>query len=234
MKYPEDIIPQPNFVKPFPLDELTKDNCDYHVCFRIDGFLDDYTEAGAFNGKRKLMRKCFPHMPHLSMNLYGGLFKPEHVKFVQKKPGCDEWDGERIINIKDFLGCIEEKPEAVPVFFDSKVIRQQGIQTKVTFRNKDSYKAMKNVFSNVEFPEYHEGVEVGLFTDIKIVHVPTNLNYWHLQMEVYPACLDKALNRDEPEWRQLIFENIRDNILRWHYQEKPSLEYSIPDSLYKK
>lgn len=234
MNYPEDIIPKPDYIKPFPLNELTKDDSDYHVCFRIDGALDDYVEAGFFNGKRKLMRKCFPHMPHLSMNLHGGLFKPEHVKFIQKKPGCDEWDGERIINIEDFFGCIEEKPEAIPVFFESKVICQQGIRTNVTFRNKDSYKAMKNVFSNVAFPDYHEGVEVELYTDIKIVHVPTNLNYWHLQMEVYPACLDKSLNRDEPEWRGLIFENIRDNILRWHYQEKPTLDYSISENLYRK
>ena len=53
-------------------------------------------------------------------------------------------------------------------------------------------------------------------------------------MEVFPAALDKALTKDEPEWRQLIFDNIRDNILRWHYQEHPSLHYSIPESLYKK
>jgi hypothetical protein len=104
----------------------------------------------------------------------------------------------------------------------------------VTFKNKDSYKAMKNIFSNVKFPDFHEGIEVELYTDIKIVHVPTNLNYWHLQMEVFPAALDKALTKDEPEWRQLIFDNIRDNMLRWHYQEQPSLHYSIPENLYKK
>lgn len=234
MKYPEEIIPKPEYVKPFPLQDLTKDESDYHVCFRIDGTLDDFTEPGSFNGKRKLMRKCFPHMPHLSMNLHGGLFKPEHVKFVQKRPGCDEWDGETVIDIKDFINCIEEKPEATPVFFNSKDIGQKGIRTMVTFKNKDSYKAMKNIFSNVKFPDYYEGIEVELYTDIKIVHVPTNLNYWHLQMEVFPAALDKALTKDEPEWRQLIFENIRDNILRWHYQEQPSLHYSIPENLYKK
>jgi hypothetical protein len=232
MSYPEEILPKPGFVKPFPLDNLTADNNDYHVCFRIEGDIDAYTEPGTFNGKRKLMRKCFPHMVHLSMNLHGGLFKPEHVKFVQKKPGSDEWDGKSIIDINDYVKCIEEKQEAVPVFFKSKEICQKGIKTLVTFTNKDSYKAMKKLFLNVDFPEYHDGIEVRLYTDIKIVHVPTNLNYWHLQMEVYPATSEKSLTKDEPEWRQLIFENIRDNILRWNFHEHPSLQYSIPKELY--
>lgn len=234
MKYPEEIIPQPDFVKPFPLEDLKKNDSDYHVCLRIEGNLVDYTEEGVFNGKRKLMRKCFPHMPHLSMNLHGGLFKPEYVRFVQKRPGCDEWDGSRIIDINDFIQCIEEKPDAVPVFYCSKVIGQSGISTSVTFNNKDSYKAMKAIFKNVDFPEYQDGVRVKLKTDIRIVHTPTNLNYWHLQMEVYPATLDKFLANDETEWRRLIFENIRDNILRWHYQEQPTLRYSIREELYKK
>ena len=234
MNYPEEIIPKPNFIKPFPLDELTKDDSDYHVCFRIDGELDAFTEAGTFNGKKKLMKKCFPHMPHLSMNLHGGLFKPEHVKFVQKKPGCDEWDGESIIELKEFVKCVEEKPEAIPVFFNSKLICQKGIRTLVSFKNKDSYKAMKAIFHNIKFPDYQDGIEVELSTDIKIVHVPTNLNYWHLQMEVYPALLDKELSKDEPEWRRLIFENIRDNIFRWHYQDQPTLHYTIPEKLYQK
>jgi hypothetical protein len=236
MKYPEEITPQPDFIKPFPLNELTKDDSDYHVCFRIDGALEDYTEPGMFNGRRKLMRKCFLHMPHLSMNLHGGLFKPEHVKFVQKRPGSDNWDGNSAIDINEFikLNCIEEKPEAVPVFYESKIICQKGIKTRVTFSNKGSYKAMRDLFANVKFPDYHEGIEVELSTNIKIVHVPTNLNYWHLQMEVYPESSDKVLNKDEPEWRQLIFENIRDNILRFYFQEKPTLEYIIPEKLYKK
>ena len=53
-------------------------------------------------------------------------------------------------------------------------------------------------------------------------------------MEVYPERLDKVINKDEPEWRQLIFENIRDNILRFYFREEPTLDYFIPEELYKK
>lgn len=234
MNYPEEIISKPEYVKLFPLQSLTKDNSDYLVCFRIEGNLDNYTESGSFNGRRKLKRKCFPHVPHLSMNLHGGLFKPEYVRFVQKRPGCDEWDGNSVINIRDFANCIEEKPDAIPIFYESKVISQRNIRTRVTFSNKDSYKAMQKIFANVKFVDYYEGVEVELFTDINIVHVPTNLNYWHLQMEVFPAMLDQSLTNDGPEWRKLIFDNICDNILRWHYKDHATLEYIIPETLYKK
>ena len=232
MNYPEEIIPRQNYVKPFPLNRLITKNGDYHICYRIDGPLDCFSENGTFNGKRKLLKVCFKHMPHLSMNLHGGLFQPVYVRFVQKKPGSDEWDGTRAIAFQEYEQCISEIDGAVPVFYKASVLCQKGVKTFANFDNKESYKAMRQLFPRMPFPDFEEGIVVEIETNIDIKHVPTNLNYWHVQMEVYPATSEKELSNDKVLWRQEIFEHIRDNILRLHYEVKPSLDYSIPEEMY--
>ena len=152
---------------------------------------------------------------------------------MQKRPGCDEWDGEKEIDINEFLDCISEIADAVPVYYRSRVICQKNIKTTVSFNNKDAYKAMKVLFPGVDFPTFVKGIEVELTTKIDIKHVPTNLNYWHVQMEVYPQTTDKEFSNDNVDWRRLIYENIRDSILRLHYEEKTSLDYTIPEEMYK-
>ena len=234
MSYPLEILPHSSFVTPFPLNNLKSAFGDYQVCYRVEGSLDENTEAGSFNGRRKLLKKCFPHMPHLSMNLCGGLFLPSYVRYVQKRPGSDDWDGVSSIDVDDFVGCVLELDNAIPVFYKSKVVCQPHVSRRVTFHNKESYKSMKALFPRVDFQEYHDGIEVELVSRIDIKHVPTNLNYWHVQMEAYPQTSDKAFTNDGVDWRRLIFENIRDSILRLYYEETPSLEYVIPEEMYKK
>lgn len=233
MSYPEEMIPQPGYIIPFPFEVLIEQNGDYLLNYRISGSVEENCEIGTFGGKRKLKRECFSHVVHMSMNLHGGMFRPEYVRYVQKKPGSDSWDGQSKICLEDYVNVISEEENATPIFYEATKLCVRKLSTYLVFNNNDSYKAMKSVFPDCEFPKYQPGVTVTVYTDIKIEHVPTILNYWHVQMEVYPQSNDEKL-KDARTWRERVFNNIRDSILCYRYMEKPNMDYSIDKDIYMK
>ena len=232
MDYPLEIIPQPGYVVPFPLDELKEQEGDYLVCYRITGSVDDNLESGSFMGKRVLKKECFKHLAHMSMNLYGGLFKPEHVCFAQKKTASDPWDGRSEVRIENYVGLYPTIAEATPVFYRASLLNILGLTTKMTLNNKDAYDSLLALYPANTYPPYRKGMDVEVATDVVIVHAPTNLNYWHLQMEVFPKGSEEEFKNDN-SWRRRVFENIRDNRLITRFMVSPDIDYQIGEKLYK-
>ena len=234
MDYPKEILPGKGFVVPFPFGELSKAFGDYLLCSRIDGSVGENLEPGTFNGRRKLKKTCFAHLPHMSMNLYGGLFQPEHVRFVQKKPASDLWDGNSDISLDEYIGYVTENDRYKPVFYRASELCQKDVKTAVSFQERSAYDAASAWFSasGYSLPTYEKGKFLDIDTEIRVKHVPTKLNYWHTQMEVYPPHGEKELKDDNAKWRERIFNQIRDSILCYRYAETPQMEYEIPGHLY--
>lgn len=233
MDYPKEILPKKGFVVPFPFHELSKAFGDFLLCYRIDGSVEENLEPNTFNGQRKLKTACFAHLPHLSMNLYGGLFQPWHVRFIQKKSAGDRWGGEFDVSLEEHIEHVMENERYVPIFYQASELCQ-NIKTIVSFQNKSAYDAASKLFSEsgYSFPPYEKDKFLVIDTEIRVEHVPTNLNYWHTQMEVYPPHGEKELRDDSATWRKRIFTQIRNSILCYHYAETPQIDYQIPEHLY--
>ena len=234
MDYPKEILPKKGFAMPFPLHELSKTYGDYLLCYRIDGCVEDNLEPGTFGGQQKLKKTCFEHLPHMSMNLHGGLFLPEHVRFVQKKPASDRWDGVSDISLEEYTVHVTENERYVPVFYRASELCQNGIKTLISFQDKSAYDAASKLFSESSspFPPYEKDKYFEVTIEIRVEHVPTNLNYWHTQMEVYPPQGKKGLKDANATWRERIFNQIRDSILCYRYAKSPQMDYKIPEELY--
>lgn len=234
MHYPIEILPQPHFIVPFPFKELVSLFGDYLLCYRIEGTIKENLEDGEFHGRRKLKKSCFKHVPHMSMNLHGGDFLPSYVKYVQHSPASNDWDGTSLISLDDFLDFVDEKEYATPIFYRASTICQDNIQTLIVVQDKKGYDSIAEAFKDSPLPPYEKGKGIFIPTDIRINHVPTNLNYWHVQMEVYPPMSQKELGDDKASWRKRIFDQIRDSILCYQYYEMPPMEYQIPKGMYVK
>lgn len=232
MEYPQEILPSKRLVCPFPLCNLVDKMGDYEVCYRLNGPVDANKDVDGLGGKPVLKEECFEHIAHLSLNLLGGLFKPEYVCFVQKKPGCEPWCGENI-KYEEFASCINKTADAVPIFYLASKINQTDFNVTAVFNDSQSYKMFKDIVGGT-WPEFHRGISVEITSEVKIEHSPTNLNYWHLQMEVYPEMSKDALNNENGVWRSRIFEQIKTAVLCHHFTETPSLNYTIPEVLYVK
>lgn len=232
MEYPQEILPSKRFVCPFPLFALVEKMGDYEVCYRLNGSVDANKDVDGLGGKTVLKEECFEHIAHLSMNLLGGLFRPEYVCFVQKKPGSEPWCGEDI-KFEEYTPCVNEKNDAVPIFYLASKINQNNLTVTARFNDSQSYKKFKEIVGGT-WPEFHEGISIEITSEVRIEHVPSNLNYWHLQMEVYPEMSEDALNNESGVWRSRIFEQIKTAVLCHHFTETPSLKYTIPEELYVK
>lgn len=235
MEYPKEILPKKGFIVPFPFHELSKAFGDYLVCYRIDGSVEENLETGMVGGQRKLKSTCFEHLPHMSINLYGGLFQPEHVRFVQKKPASDPWDGTSDVSLDEYIVYVTENDRYTPVFYRASELFQNDVKTAVFFQDRNAYDAASAWFSKngYSLPPYEKDKSFIIDIEIRVKHVPTNLNYWHTQMEVYPPHGEKELKDDNAKWRKRIFNQIRDSILCLHYYVDTSqLDYKIPEHLY--
>ncbi len=234
MDYPKEILPKKGFVVPFPFQKLSETCGDFLLCYRIDGSVEENLEPNTFNGQRKLKKTCFVHLPHMSMNLHGGLFQPMHVRFIQKKSAGDRWDGKSDVSLEEHIEHVTENEHYVPVFYRASELCQKDIKTAVSFRDKSAFDAASKLFSEsgYSFPSYEKDKYFDINTEIRVEHVPTNLNYWHTQMEVYPPHGEKELKDDSATWRKRIFTQIRDSILCYRYAETPQIDYQIPEDLY--
>ena len=232
MKYPLELLPQPGFCVPFPLIALKENYGGYAVCYRIEGTVDENCELGGFDGHKVLKEKCFEHVVHLSMNLLGGSFKPEYVFFVQKKPGSNDWIVGESVDFKDYSNCIDECATASPIFYRDSVLCQPSISIPVVFNDKQAYKTYCQSINEKKFPPYKEGTTVWVTFETKPEHCPTKLNYWHVQLEVYPELKDEMLKNDSSIWRSRIFGHIRNAILCHKFEESIPFSYSIPSKLY--
>lgn len=234
MDYPLELLPQPGFCVPFPFDALKAKYGNYIVCYRIEGTIDENSEMGSFNGHKVLKEQCFGHMVHLSMNLMGGFFKPEHVVFIQKRPGSDVWEADEKVDFKDYEDCIEKSKTATAVYYRESVICQPNITISFVFNDKAAFNSFCKVFQDATHPQYKDGVvDQGGFTT-KIEHCPTNLNYWHVQLEVYPELKEEMLKNDHGVWRSRVFDHIRSTILCHKFEASIPFQYEIPKEMYQR
>lgn len=233
MVYPLELLPQPGFCVPFLFSALKEKYGGYAVCYRIEGTIEENCETGGFNGHKVLKEKCFEHSVHLSMNLLGGFFKPEHVHFVQKKPGSNDWIVDEVVDYKNYQGCVDECEIATPIFYRDNVLCQPSISIPVIFNDKQAYKAFCQYFNGKAFPQFKKGESVWVTFETKIEHHPTKLNYWHVQLEVHPELREEALDNENGVWRSRVFQHIRSAILCHKFEESMPFSYTIPMELYK-
>lgn len=230
MDYPKEIIPSSRHKLPFPLKALVEKEGAYEVCYRIIGGVKENALSDTLGGKTVLREECFEHIVHMSINLMGGPFKPEYVCFSQKKPGSDEWKGGDVC-FNDYAASIELLKDAVPIFYLSDILNQPELSVTVQFENSDSYKSFKKTMGG-EWPVFFKGIKVAVPFSLRIEHVPTNLNYWHVQMEVYPKMTEEQLKTESGVWRSRIFDNIKTAILCHHFTDKAQLDYVISEDMY--
>jgi hypothetical protein len=163
--YPKSIIPQKNFTN-INIDEL-KNKFDNVIMVRrslCSSENDTFDSTGKANANAIV--KSGSQLKDLSMNLLGGGYSVENLRFSVKKD--EKWKQGVDVVFEDFENRIEEKESYVPIFFKL------------------------NDFHKIEFPFYNSAKDklIDHFSTKKkespaitaIEHDPTHGNFWHIEL----------------------------------------------------
>ena len=221
VNYPQKILPNIKYVHIIvDMDSLLSAQKSYSVHRSALPLTHTFNELGI------LREDAIPinRIPGLSMNLLGSFFQVEDIKFNPKSPGSDNWDGLLIVNICDFLDCIETiEPPFSPVFFDLSEIHNADVPFE---RNLDKDLKRKLIQAKIIDDKYSKSKKE-LNYKIEIKHAPTNLNYWHIELTLWDYNIgDKTKIKDAgSKWKEALCKQaLTDVLVANAYSEISDLE----------
>lgn len=233
IQYPEDIIPKEGYkISGFSLEDILHDLPDILISRRITGNINDYIDND--EKRPRLDTDCFgEHYVHLSVNLMNSKFRTEHIKYITKGEAGKRWDGKSIC-IKDYLAHIETSEDSSAVYYKVGTLHNHTFSKKQPL-TKEPYKAMRKALGEMALKAFtgNESTKDAEFRGyIGIDHVPSNLNYWHCQVEIYPKDNENALQNDK-SWRKEIFIHVLTNFLAYNFLTDNYSDYIIDTKHYK-
>lgn len=244
-KYPSSIAPHTEYRYRLPMLFLLKKYPNLAVIRRCN-IEDPYAYSSSGNKKILCVDALGNNLLEMSVNLLGGCFKKCHLPFVPNRMlVANEWDG--------------KTPTLLPL--SDNDYRVESIYSAIYFRvaevNKFAFPYTKQINKESEYDEIKSKSQkiairenlnidneiVGVFggkqkpTDVHsrlhVDHHPNLLNYWHMQIDVYPAGSDEYLKYDDDrnETRR-IRHRMKERIVRIAIRDM-HIGYRIDKKYYK-
>jgi hypothetical protein len=221
LDYPIFILPNTRYKIKMDLDELLQRN-NVYIVRRSDLPLNE-----SFNSAKKLKAAAIPlkRIPDLSTNLLGAFFKAKHIKYFVYKPGADAWNGLKV-RIKNFNNSYKKAEDSEPIFIEAKELQNIPIPFKAVNNSTN-----RNRAGNLPF-EPNEQNEIQLSGKTQLVHSPTNLNYWHIELKVIDFN-NSAIKNSSNKFNESACDFIHDIISECAIMTLPNELYHIDRSYYK-
>lgn len=201
-KYPAEIISNPIYKQRMRTDDLLIKYPRLLVVRQVDGCPEDYFIMTS-EGNKELSEKVFKSsLANLSMNLAGGLFDTRsngHLRFLPAtKEAAETWDGghvpEELYATED---CYNFYETCFGLCFYVCNIHNRTFPFYKHFdsqEERDQYEAKTRAATSESEKEY-DAHFVGAFENsrtkvlvkprIKVNHLPTKVNYWHMALDTY-------------------------------------------------
>lgn len=208
------------------MDEKAEDNPAYPLCILpqpIYKDLIDEIELWAKVNGLQIQRRCAENVEgsvltpevfgnniaEMSVNLLGGDFQPEYVKFTPKGP-------KPIAADIPFEVVYSYSPDAKGVYITISDINGCTFPSTRKFPNQQEYEKVKGAIEESGNADkarlvaafnkrkgFNKDTEYDVKYRIRVMHRPTNANYWHCQIEIAPDCEDgKTVNKEKAEWQK--------------------------------
>lgn len=213
------ILPSDSYINEFNINEV--ENKDLYVVRRIDN--DKIVKNGEV---RKLREETFSSkdVPNMSMNILGAKYKLCHLKYIIKSPGCEKWAGGKITLLSVLLKrkCIRISANYSACAYKISSLHNRKVPYERSFSSMKDYKdanikeenqaicAMQNTL----FKDFKENKPYQFEAVIELKHVPTNFNYWHIELNV--EGIGKLSNKKK--WQKNIYDYIRRTFLMYGYE----------------
>ncbi|WP_162923751.1 hypothetical protein [Arachidicoccus soli] len=169
----------------------------------------------------------------MSLNIMGGKFNNDHIKFVPKNKASNLWDGKTKIYLSDYVNDIEIEKIYCIIYLNASGIEGTTVPYKVPAKNN---KKIIEILYGKEYSQSENMSHVPVQGELRISHKPTNLNYWHTELNLYS--LDgKEINRDKavPKYIKDFCNAVFTDVLNANlFQELTTNLMMIPNTFYIK
>jgi hypothetical protein len=197
-KYPTKIVPKPNFRVSLDIDDLLK-TYDLHFVRK-----SNLPKNKSFNTAGKLKSEAIDleRIPYLSSNLLGKYYQIKHLAFMAFGSGAMIWKGQEI-NIWNFYADYKYDDDYDPIIIPVNSLHRTPVPFKAP-NDKANRQRFKLPFEpNVTLLEL-EG-------ESSIIHSPTILNYWHVELEIIDAD-SKPIKKSKGAFNSFACEFLSDII----------------------
>lgn len=224
--YPYSILPKPRFFSKINFDDLIKVD-DYLIGRRSGKSVEDtFDEFGYVRTDAIVEQRG--QMANLSMNLLGGKFCAGHIKYNPKAKGANEWNG------KDYIPFLSKRL----LDYDTFKIWAPIYLSIRKFHNQDIPFTTRNDKMGEKFIKAFKGTPISdppnlkLFGKMKIVHKPTNLNYWHIELHLFDPD-EKHLTKISNAWEKSPVNYLLEHLFsKTEKQEFPFIPI-VPKKFYR-
>ena len=175
--YPNSILPKLRYRRYINIDELIEKQ--QMVILRRS----DKPVAETFNDLGILREDALvaKDLPGFSMNLLGANFKTPFIKYVPiiNTKATERWNGIDKIYLADYINLYKIKEVWSPIFFKGSDMHNLEIPYTKS-EDKSILKVLKKLHLKYEVSDS----TINSSGKAIIKHVPTNLNYWHLELHL--------------------------------------------------
>lgn len=158
-----------------------------------------------------------------SVNLLGGKFNPEHVKWRPLELN-DYWDG-RGVSVADLNSNYKYDENFCGIYIKAADVNGKIFTHPRYYTDADEFKKDVSAFVD-KFASYKKNEPVEMNFVIYVNHRPTNSNYWHSQIEVsinsVPA--SSPILEIRKNWEKKVLRTFRTVLL-------PYCNKSYPDTI---
>lgn len=198
--FPKAVLPRGSYIPKMKVQEVLNKtpgllvarrmDAPFNECVSKDGDIYHMT-LGSLGEER--------HLTQMSLDLLGACYSPvKHQRYRTKSDGNFPWDGKTVYRIV---------PQNMYEYHHGECC-SVAIEAAKLMRIRIPYHKHLNQAQHEELAA--KGIDLDKFVskgpyflhgDLVLEHMPTMLNYWHLQANVYPAGEDKPVEGDKKGWK---------------------------------
>lgn len=227
-RYPHDLIPQVAWKERMCTEEMLETMGDFCLLRRCDcseekGIKIDMVAEG---GSPILTHDALTdqRIANMSMSLLGTLFQKDDIRFKQKEEAMADWNGGEVDAVRLIENFVEEVPEPwfVVVWLAGGLHNQEVPYKKGGIKQEDfeKFKEEVNTVSGIvlgTLAEYN-AEEEPLYGVTKVNHRPSNLNYWHFTLDVYPATREGYIEEPQDNSEKKLLKKVGKQFLRYSFK----------------
>lgn len=245
--YPYRLVPYRGLQNPIAISNVIDAGYEFGVARRYNGnwkevLIELFPGSGifVFRDPDYVLASVYEEIAGFSMTLMCQYTYLSDLCYEQKKTARADWDGKTHSPFK-YLRSVDVAEDHFIVVYSATSLHGQPIEYKKIFNDKNAFvantKFLQDEVTDTVLKNFNKRTQYPMKNgQLNLIHVPTMLNYWHVELELLPASLlkkDKIRNVKYKADRKPEVYNDKDLMVRFIWKTYLSQNFSVMENPYE-